>query len=135
MFEEARGYNIKDNLNINVDIIVICNQYWSHTEQIKTQSNVGTNTWFDLYVIPAKCLSKQQFIPGSVNFNFYICQMAYARKLKSFSYYNRHTFYQPIITIIVIPSILCSSRLNFTNSFPLWMRIQINPELKCLYMN
>ena len=134
MFEEARGYNIKDNLNINVDIIVICNQYWSHTEQIKTQSNVGTNTWFDLYVNSTKCLSKQTFIPGSVNFNFYICQMAYAREFKSFSYYNRHTFYQPIITIIVVPSILYSSRLNFTNSLSS-IKIQINPELKCLNMN
>ena len=97
-------------------IIVICNQYWSHTEQIKhNQTSEPIRglicTWFQ------QCLSKQKCIPGSVNFNFYICQMAYARKFKSFSYYNRHTFYQPIITIIVIPPILCSSRLNFTNSF------------------
>ena len=97
-------------------IIVICNQYWSHLEQIKhNQTSEPIRgliwTWFQ------HCLSKQKCIPGSVNFNFYICQIGYARKFESFSYYNRHTFYQPIITIIVIPPILCSSRLNFTNSF------------------
>jgi hypothetical protein len=121
---------MQDNLNINAHIIVIVVTYIEvDTEQTKRQStSEPINIWFDLYGY--KCSLSKQIYSLECHFHFYLCQTAYTR-FKSFSYFNRHGFDQPIITIIiryyVLPVSICRIQ-------PLWIKTQ-NPKLKHVRMH